>query len=64
MHSMRMRCLNMEEKLIVAVEKNPLIYDKSLSSYKSANARNVAWESVRKEIVTYGKYTCLLIKTY
>lgn len=47
--------MNFEERLIYAVEKNPIIYDKSIASYKSCNARDIAWQSIAKELKSQGK---------
>lgn len=48
-------CHKMEEKLILAVENHPVLYDKSLSNYKSGNSRDQAWKEVAKEINFQGK---------
>lgn len=47
--------MNFEERLIYAVEKNPIIYDKSIASYKSCNARDIAWQSIANELKSQGK---------
>lgn len=44
--------MGIEERLICAVEKNPLLYDKTLSKYKSNNARESAWKNVQEEVKT------------
>lgn len=47
---------NMEEQLIIAIENHPILYDKSLSTYKSVNARETAWKEVAKDISSSGKF--------
>lgn len=46
----------MEEQLIIAIENHPILYDKSLSTYKSVNARETAWKEVAKDISSSGKF--------
>ncbi|KAJ8941387.1 hypothetical protein NQ318_011824 [Aromia moschata] len=40
----------MEELLIIAVEKRPVLYDKTLTAYKNNNAREEAWKEVAAEL--------------
>ncbi|XP_015372800.1 PREDICTED: transcription factor Adf-1-like [Diuraphis noxia] len=40
----------MEEQLIVEVEKRPVLYDKSLGTYKNATYREEIWKEVANEL--------------
>lgn len=49
----------LEEKLILTVENKPILYDKSLSSYKSSTARENAWKEVCEEMNQRGEFISL-----
>lgn len=52
----------MEENLIIEVGKKPILYDKSLGSYKNSNYREDIWKEVANELKADGKlYLVVLI---
>lgn len=47
--------MSFEEKLISAVEKNPILYKKSAGGYKNISIKCRIWNSIAKELLQTGK---------
>ena len=53
----------MEEQLIVEVEKRPVLYDKSLGTYKNPTYREEIWKEVVIERYFYKNGKCIKVKS-
>lgn len=49
------------EELILEIEKNPILYDKSRSDYKDADKKKDVWKEIADRVGLTREYTIFLI---
>ena len=56
--------MSFEKKLICAVQKNPILYEKSAGGYKNISLKCRIWNSIAEELLQAGKLEIVVYSPY